>query len=94
MISYFEGRSDLDDILLTDPDLHLQKIFHQLWFGDGESIRVKIKVLVKVMVKVMVMVMGPTCVVKVRFGFFGRGHGDCVGQGHVHDVGQGLRIVD
>ena len=51
MISYFEGRSDLDDILLTDPDLHLQKIFHQLWFGDGESIRVKIKVMVKVMVK-------------------------------------------
>ena len=57
MISYFEGRSDLDDILLTDPDLHLQKIFHQLWFGDGESIWVKVKVMV------MVMVMGPTCVV-------------------------------
>ena len=48
MISYFEGRSDLDDILLTDPDLHLQKIFHQLWFGDGESIRVKVMVMVMV----------------------------------------------
>merc|ERR1719242_2685830 len=26
----FEGRSDLDDILLTDPDLHLTSIVHHL----------------------------------------------------------------